>query len=133
MPLGRKTMRLEGQSPSVVDHGSDSSPGSTLLAVMLSASRIGLPPGGGNRNAPRKVIDLPRRGCWCLRGARDDRRVVQARPGLEVERVDVAGSRRERDRLSRVRVVASVDARHDVGALAVDVGVTVEVAVCAEL
>ena len=47
--------------------------------------------------------------------------------------MDVARRRGERDRVAGVRVAAAVDARDDVGALAVDLGVAVEVAVRAEL
>ena len=47
--------------------------------------------------------------------------------------MDVARLGSQGHRLARVRVAAAVDARHDVGALAVDVDVAVEVAVGAEL
>ena len=52
-PLGRKTMMLFGHSASVVDQGSVSRPGSTELAVMLSASAICLPGRTANRE-PRR-------------------------------------------------------------------------------
>ncbi len=42
-PFGRKTIVLLGHSASGVDHGSASRPGSTELAVMLSASGIWFP------------------------------------------------------------------------------------------
>ena len=64
------------------------------------------------------------------------RSVAEALARLDVERVHVAGLRRDEDRVAGVRVRAAVDARDDVDAvleLAVDVGVTVEVAVGAEL
>ena len=54
-------MVLLGHSPSGVDHGRVSRPGSTELAVMLSDSGICLP-GWKWKTAARGVEDPPRRG-----------------------------------------------------------------------
>ena len=54
-PLGRNTMVLLGHSASGVDQGRVSSPGSTELAVMLSASGIWLPGRLEKKTAARGV------------------------------------------------------------------------------
>src|SRR6187431_2539204 len=73
------------------------------------------------------------RAAVVMLAARDDGSVVEALAGLDIERVHVARGRGEGDRFTGVRVTTAVDARDDVGALAGDVGVAVEVAVRAEL
>src|SRR5690606_12566562 len=88
-------------------------------------------PASGNTAA--RVTRRCTRAAGIERSGRDDRLVVQAHTRLDVEGVDVTGGGRQGDRLACVRVVAAVDACDEVGALAVDVGVAVEVAVSAEL
>src|SRR5690606_39002548 len=132
-------MWLDGHSASGVDHGSVSRPGSTLLAVMLKASGTGAPWArgqggkGSDHTATARGERLPPAPSQRNRPTRGDGFVGEALPRRYVELVDVSRQRSQRVLVARHRVWAAVDARHDVGALAVDVGVPVEVAAGAEL
>src|SRR5690349_13804381 len=133
MPFGSRAMCSLDQSSSGRFQGRSSSAGSTVASVMFTDPAMGASRGGSRAKAlcrsPASGLRQSEDGSW---GSVDDR-AAEALARLRVEGVDVARLRRDVDRVARVRVDPAVDTADDVGALALDLRVAVQVAVGAEL
>src|SRR5690554_556917 len=125
IPFGRAAMVSSGHRSSGRLHGRSSSAESTVAEVMLRLMRA-------PNQLPIEPVEILRSRPARSADYLDVDGSIQAQAGLAVEDVDVVRLRKDEHLVAGVRVVASIHARHDVDAGAVNLGVAVQVAVGAE-